>query len=320
MPGEWSSALSKTTVSIPKVLWFATEAVDSVGGTAYGTYHTANAYGVGGVDLATGALRKISSKAASAWGGVLWMSASNPWLVWAESLPSLTGAWDLRAWNIHTGESRLITSSRLLAGQETFPIARQNYVAWSQATSGTSADIRIYHFSNRTTTNLDSGHLSPPVVAGRYLVWAKYLKGEANPTFQMVDSGTLVTEAVPAVLSAPGPITYLAGSSDYLAWTKSATVMAAYDLNAGKLSTYQMAQRDGRHAFQFPMLAGRILVWWSGVQDTIVDLATGNGFDVIDGAAAGSSNLLVVSGAKGNVPTLSALHLLPNTGITVCAR
>jgi hypothetical protein len=231
----------------------------------------------------------------------------------------LDGAWDLKAWNVKTGESRLVTSSRLLAGQYTFPVVDRDYVAWSQATSNTSADIRTYRFSTRTTTVLDSGVVSPPVFAGTFLVWSKRRGNDVDPTFQIVDAATLTPQTLPPLLSQSGAVTYLAGSSEYLMWTQTESQMAAYDFTSRTLSNYQISNADsGRHALEFPMLAGRILTWFTGVLNTVVDLSTGNGFDVVNGAAAGSGNLLVVSSAKGNVPNLSALRLSPTTAITHC--
>jgi hypothetical protein len=199
MPPEWASALSTSTVNLPLLHWFSTEAVDDVDDTAYGTYHEGDKYGVGAVNLATGHFRAITAASSATWGGVLWMSSSNPRLAWAESNRKLTGGWDLRLWNTKTGESRTVASSRLLAGQYTFPVVVPNYVAWSQATSNTSADIRIYRFSTRTTSVLDSGRLSPPVLAGTFLVWSKFVAGNTTePTFQMVDAVTLSHQSLPA--------------------------------------------------------------------------------------------------------------------------
>lgn len=303
---------------LPQLQWFATEAVDPAGDAAYGTYHTTTAYGVGQVDFGSGRLRFITSAPASKWGGVLWMNASPTWLVWAESLPNIAGAWDLKAWNIHTGESRLIASSRLLAGQYTFPVVEADLLAWSEATSPTSADIRVYRFSNGLTSVLDSGVVSPPVFAGKYLVWAK-VPTSSSAKFQMVDSTTLAPEETVAALSGSQSVVYLAGSAGYLLWTESNTLMDAFDFSADRVTQYHMAQIDGRHAFQFPMLAGNILVWWTGVQDTVVDLSTGNGFDVVNGAAAGAGDLVVISSARGNVPLLSAMRLNGSTDISTCA-
>jgi hypothetical protein len=248
------------------------------------------------------------------------MSVWDPWLVWAESVAKPTGSWDLQGWNIKTGESRLIASSRLLAGQFTFPVVGPDYIAWSQATSNTSADIRIYRFSTRTTSVLDSGRLSPPVFAGKFLLWSKFVgSNTTEPTFQMVDAVTLGHQSLPAALAHSGEFTYLAGSSEYLLWTRTLDQMAAYDFTTGTLSNYQISRQDqGRHGLEFPMLAGHILTWFTGVINAVVDLSTGKGFDVVNGAAAGSGSLLVVSGAKGKVPNLSAMRLTPTTDITSC--
>ena len=317
IPNEWAAALSKTTILIPNVEWFAMEAVDDPGGVAYGSYHAGNNYGIASVDLSSGGFRVISTAPPAAWGGVLWMSVSSPWLAWAESKGH--GAWALKGWNIQTGESLTIATSELLAGQYTFPVVGPDYVAWSQATSDSSADIRIYRFTSRETTVLDSGRLSPPVIAGRYLVWGKYRGGDTQPSFTTVDAGTLRSEPLPNALNGPQDIVYLAGSSEYLVWSENATTLAAADFKTATVTTYRI-QQDGRHNLQFPMLATRILVWWTGVVETVLDVRTGNGFDLIDGTAAGAGDTLVISGARGKVPTLSAIHLSQSAGISSCSR
>jgi hypothetical protein len=318
MPTAWSAALAADTVTIPNVNWFASEGVDDIGNAVYGTYHTGTTYGIGSVALDKGGLREISSVPASGWGGVLWMSVSNPWVVWAESIPGQDGAWDLKAWNSTTGLLSRVASSRLLAGQYTFPVVNQNYIAWSQATSDTSSEIRVYTFATHTTAVLDSGRVSPPVFAGGHLIWGKYVGSATDPMFQMVNGVTLAPETVPAPLAKPTPMVYLAGSPSHVLWTQSQSAMSAYDFQTRSVTNYQMAHRDGRHYFQFPMLAGGILTWWSGVVSTVVDLTTGDGFEVTNGAAAGSGNLLVISGARGTLPTLSALNLASSGGIAGC--
>jgi hypothetical protein len=319
IPSEWATALAATTVNLPQLHWFSTEAVDDGGNTAYGSYYEGKRYGVGAVNFTTRSFSAVSKEPSANWGGVIWMSFSKPWLVWAEGVPTPHGSWDLMAWNINTRELRKVSTSRLLAGQYTFPVVGPNYVAWSQATNNTSADIRIYRFSTHTTSILDSGRLSPPVFAGNGLVWSKFVGSDTEPTFQMVDAVTLTHQSLPAVLAQSGQVIYLAGSSEYLLWTETQGQMAAYDFTTGTLSNYQISRQDqGRHALEFPMLAGRILTWFTGVINAVGDLSTGKGFDVVNGAAAGSGSLLVVSGAKGNVPNLSALRLTPITDITSC--
>jgi hypothetical protein len=319
MPAAWSSALAAATVTVPGVQWFATEAVDSVGDTAYGSYDVNDVYGVGAVSLKRGGLQVISKVSGKAWGGVLWMSVSTPWLAWAESVPGTPGAWDLKVWNMQTRKIQTIASSRLLAGQYTFPVVDQHFVAWSQATSDTSADIRVFDLAHRATKTLASGRLSPPVFAGGYLFWGEYVGNDNQPRFRAVDAATLQPATVADQLAGPTPIMYLAGSGRYLLWTENGSQMAAYNFDSKTTSSYQFAEHDGRHNLQFPMLAGRILVWWSGVTETIVDLDTGKGFDVVNGAAADGGDLLVVSGARGNLPTLSALRLTSTLGISTCS-
>ena len=318
MPSDWSSALSSATVTIPNVQWFATEAVDDVGDTAYGTYHTSTAYGVGAVSLTKGGLRAITTVPESKWDAVLWMSVANPWLTWAEAVPISAGAWDLKVWNMQSGQLKTIATSRLLSGQYTFPVINRFFVAWSQATTNTSADIRVFSLADGTSRTLASGRVSPPVFAGQYLVWGQYLGADAEPTFQMVDAATLNPMATPAQLTKPGPVVYLGGSNQFLLWTASGAQMSAYDIQNGVVRTYELGQRDGRHNLEFPMLASHILVWWTGVVETVVDLVTAKGFDVVDGAAADGGNLLVVDGARGTLPTLSSLRLNSTVGIASC--
>lgn len=319
MPSDWESALSKTTISLsPTVAFFATEAVDSLSQVAYGTYHVGDKFGIGGVDLGTGQLQIITSAAADAWGGVIWMTVSEPWLVWAES-SGANGAWNLNGWNVPTHQELQIANSNVAAGPYTFPVVGPGYVAWSQATSTTSAVVDIYRFQTHESAVLDSGRVSSPVIAGRYLVWGKYAPGATQATFTAVDATSLLNEPLPPALAQPQQIAYLAGSPRYMVWTEDTATLDAVDLNSGVRTVYRLPQ-DGKHFFQFPMLAERLLVWWTGIVNTVLDLTTGNAFDVINGAAAGAGDTLVVSGAKGNVPTLSTLRLAQTTAISSCSR
>ncbi|HKC18924.1 MAG TPA: hypothetical protein VKE27_04770, partial [Candidatus Dormibacteraeota bacterium] len=168
-----------------------------------------------------------------------------------------------------------------------------------------------------TITTLDSGIITSPVFAGHYLVWAKQSPGSSNPSFVFADATTLKLEAVPAELRSPREIANLAGSPGSLVWTGSPRTSSPStgkwfvdDLASGTIKTYGALN----HYFQFPQLAGPYLVWFGADKNSIVDLRTGNGFDIaLPGGveAAGDTIVIVrVSAPKGNVSQsrISVLH------------
>jgi hypothetical protein len=260
-------------------------------------------------------------------GGVQWMSYRKPWLVWAQS-DSLyrLGIWSVHAWNSTTGEKVQLGNSQLpdgtyLDNQLTFPVVGHGYVAWSTPTSRTSADIRVYRFNTHETLTLDSGRVSSPVIAGQNLVWAKFTTtDQSDASFRMVDAETFKPVAVPAGLATPQSIVYLAGSRDYLAWTSwifgtspkgppiATSSLTVERLADGTLTRYQLPDGDVFHTFQFPILAGHFLVWFTGTQNTVLDLQTGKGFDVnLPSSIVGNDDAILLARVSGGGKTGGAL-------------
>ena len=322
LPPDWSTALARTRVPLAGIVFFGTQAIDPVNGLAYGYYHAGTKYGVASVELTTGRVRVVSNISGNA-SGISWMSVSGPWLAWVEGdSQSNFGNWSIHIWNRQTHELHQIATSKLpdgtfLTGQLSFPVVAPGYVAWSQPVSATAAELRVYQFATHRTQVLDTGRLSSPVLAGPYLTWAKSAAGSSNATFIQIDAATFAKAPTPPALAQPRPIGYLAGSPTYLGWTQSSSTFVVMSMSDQSQTTYEMVL-DGRHAVQFPALAGRFLIWWSGIVETVLDLSTGSAFDVVDGAAAGAGDTLVISGARGSVPTLSTLYISPNTTIPKC--
>jgi len=65
---------------------------------------------------------------------------------------------------------------------------------------------------------------------------------------------------------------------------------------------------------------GTDLVWWSGLETTVVDLQSGNGFDFGGGSAAASGDLLVVTGFQNGRETLSSATPSTIGSISSCSR
>lgn len=323
-PPEWTAAMSKTVATLPAVN-FGAVAVDDVHDVAYGFFQSTDQRGVAAVDMRTGNLSVVSTMTAQE-AGVAWMSYADPWLVWAqgEAVDNL-GNWSIQAWNRQTGERLQLATSQLpdgtdLRGELVYPVVGDGYAAWNQPTSASSADLRIYRFSSHQSTTLDSGRLSSPVLASRSLVWAKFTGSAAQPSFRFADAETLRVTATPAELTGTRPIQYLAGSSRYLVWTEGTSGQAtdpgtlwAYDLSARHLTRYV----TDSHYLQFPMLAGPILAWFAATVSAILDLRTGDGFDVpLPGSIGAEGDAIVVSrmapGTKGAVTSTTVSLLRPS--------
>lgn len=327
MPSDWSAMFSQTAIALGQIN-FSPSAVDSADNVAFGYFQSGSKQGIAAVGLLDGKVRMLSQMSPQQ-SGVTWMSFGNSWLAWAqgESLTNL-GAWSIQALDTVSGRRIQLATSKLpdgtyLNGQLAFPVVGRDYVAWSQPTSQNSADLRIYRLDTGQTLTLDSGHLSSPVVASNKLVWAKLDSGQTLPSFRMVDANTLNAVAVPGLLGTPRPIGYLAGSPEYLLWTTDNSTLIAADMGTGKLRKF--LSPDVMHPFQFPMIAGHFLVWFSGPLDAVLDLVTGGTFDLpLPGGAAGADNDVVITksaaGSKGTTTnsTIATMRLTPATTIPGC--
>jgi hypothetical protein len=320
LPAEWSSALARNTIQLPSVL-FNAWAVDSAHDVAYGDYQTSSRQGVASVDLHTGRLRELTVMSAQA-AGVGWMSFSDPWLAWEQTESQyVLGDWTIQLLNLRTGQQRQLANSHLadgsvLTGQLSFPVVANGYVAWSQPTSHTSVDLRLYRLDTGESLALDSGRLSSPVVAARQLVWGNFGRNQTQPSLRMADAVNLRHLAVPGGIARPMPIGYLAGSSDYLVWSSGPNLMAER-VSTGTVTAYR---------FQFLMLAGHFLVWFTGYANSILDLDSGHAVDLPlpSGSAAGGDVIVVTRpapGAKGAVTstTVSWLRITPQSRFGACS-
>jgi hypothetical protein len=62
------------------------------------------------------------------------------------------------------------------------------------------------------------------------------------------------------------------------------------------------------HTFQFPILAGHFLVWFTGTQNTVLDLQTGKGFDVkLPSSIVGNDDEILLARVSGGGKTGGAL-------------
>ena len=294
---------------------FAAGAIDEQHGVVYGGAWTGSRSIIASVALATGKMTAVAPMSASGFG---WMTYADGWLVWAEP-----GVADLQLWNANTHESRQVAAgpqlegTSYLTGSHNDAVIGHGYMAWSQAVSSTSADLRVYELATGHVTILDSGDVGSPVFAGVDLVWTKRDAGAAHPRFVFANASTLQRVAAPAELSAAREIGFVAGSPERLVWTGTPGYSSpdngtwfADDLAAGTIRTYIASG----HYFQFPHLAGPYLVWFGADKNSIVDLRSGTGIDLPlpGGVDATGDTIVVDSGwdpkASVNRTDLSVLH------------
>lgn len=300
VPASWTTLLGRQSVTTPAKVAFTVDAV--AGAVAFGQYESVAGSGVGALDLSTGKLTKISTYA-GAIGGVGAMAVESPWVVW-EQLDSQTllKDWSIHAWNQSTGATLEVANSRLpdgslVDGQQPLPVLRHGRVAWSQPVpSGTpgivKAEIRVTDLDTRATTTVTSGRVSSPVYAGVYLLWAT-IEGNSGFGFGAADAETSQPVALPAQLRKPESVGQLAGSPDYLAWSgQDSTNLVVWRIGTTRYDRF--SAKDGVHFFQFMHLSDHYLVWFGGGTSSVLDLNTGNGFD-IPGTVSGSADSIVVT-------------------------
>jgi len=326
MPSEWSAAGVAHAQTLPSEQ-FHPQAIDPNQMLAFGFFKTTSEKGVAEVNLGSGQSQTLTRMAPAA-AGVVWMTYSDPWLAWlqADSQVDL-GDWTVRAINIRTQEERTLASSRLANGGNTgalsFPVSANGYLAWSQP-SANGDELVIYRFDTGQTSTIDTGRLSSPVIAGDNLIWAKSQAGDTEASFRIADAKTLQLGETPTALKVPREMQYLAGSSDYLVWTESSGSMSAYRFQSHQLSHYSIASEAMDHPFQFPTVGTHFVAWFTGSKNTVVDLDTGNGFDVDlpSGVLAADRWLLIgrIQGTKSGAgsTTLSTVDLQKVKGLTSC--
>lgn len=251
----------------------------------------------------------------------------------ASLVDALQGNWSIHAWNRNSGQKLQLATSRLPDGTYpgdlalSFPVAGDGYAAWSQPTSASSTDVRVYRFATGQYVSLDSGRVTSPVIAAHYLAWAKLSGNDMEPGLSFADAQTLKAVATPRELvgvhpahreASPVGFIYLAGSPGYLVWityrsdpTGNESSMGVDDLIARKITQFT----SSTEVLQFPLLAGRYLVWFGATVNEVADLRTGSviHIELPSGIAAGGDTIVVskqAPGTKGVVTdtTLSIIH------------
>lgn len=297
--GNWARAFTHGGVTLARGVSFTLGALS--GDKAFGQFNSATGSGIAELDLATGTLTKVSAYAAgvSGFGG---MAADLPWVVW-EQLDSQTNLldWRIYAWNETTGARTLLATSRqsdggYVNGQQPLPVLSHGVTAWAQPVPGASgqvrAQIRVLHLATGRESTVGSGRVSSPVYAGRYLVWGA-LSDRGAYSFHAVDATTLSPVTLPEQVRQPASIGFLAGSPQYLAWSSGDyTGLTVWRIGASGYGRF--AASDRSHHFQYLQLAGRFVLWFSGAASSVLDLRTGDAFDV-NGTVAASGERITIA-------------------------
>jgi hypothetical protein len=239
------------------------------------------------------------------------MAFDSPWLIWTRGDSQTSyAAWSIHAWNQATGEIIDIADSHLPDGSDSYGqlplvVAGHGIVAWAHPIARYGdpvvlAELRAYKFDARTQLKIDSGQLSSPVFAGQMLMWPKLVGSQTR--FEAVNADTLKPMQVPPVLENPGPATYVAGSPDYLLWADSPSRVKAWRVNSTHVSVYSYT-KDIDHRFQFLTASSHFLLWYAGGPSPILDLDTGNGFDVASGGSVIAAGGIIVKSAFGTPAT-----------------
>ena len=295
MPADWTRALHARSVISPAGTYFGPGGI--LGGAAIGQFNSASESGIGLLDMTAGRLTTIAQFPGAA-GGMGAMAVDPPWVVW-EELDSQTNLndWTVRAWNQRTGTARLLATSRLgngtyVTGQEPEPVVRNGVVAWAQPVPGPDRyNVRAVDLATGKVSTLDTGRVSSPVYAGPYLVWGK-IDSTGRYLLRVVDAENFRPAAIPGPLRDPGSLLNLAGSAQYLAWSSG-------DLNtltvwpAGTDRLLRFTQSDSGHPFQFLQLTGHFVLWYTGTGSSVLDLQTGNAFDLAGSGAASAAAITV---------------------------
>jgi hypothetical protein len=328
MPTAWSAALARNSLELASMN-FSPQAVDPAHDAVFGYFESPSQHGVASLDLHNGQVRVLAGLTDDQW--VAWMSFSDPWLAWEQGESRyVMGNWSVQILNTRTGAQRQLATSRLpdgnyLTGQLAFPVVGNGYVAWSQPTSTSSAELRLYRLDSGQSLAVDSGRLSSPVIAARRLVWGKLNGEDRQPTLRMADALTLKPVDVPPSMARPMPIGFLGASTSYLAWSSGDSLLVD-DLASRTLSQYRFTRDAIKHPFQFLMLAGHYLVWYTGTGNSVLDLRTGSAVDIpLPSASAAGGDVIVVAtstpGAKPGVKgtTVSWMRVTPQSSLASCA-
>jgi hypothetical protein len=103
----------------------------------------------------------------------------------------------------------------------------------------------------------------------------------------------------PPGLSRRYPLTYLAGSPDYMLWiaVPQTSSSSNYAMSVDALATGRVTEYGSQdHYLQFPTLAGPYLVWFAADKNSVVDLRTAAGFDIpLPGGVSAAGDTIVVA-------------------------
>ena len=302
MPADWTRALHARSVISPAGTYFGPGGI--LGDAAIGQFNSASESGIGRLDMTTGRLTTIAQFPGAA-GGVGAMAVDPPWVVWEEldsqnTMQTNLNDWTIHVWNQRLGTARLLATSRLgngtyVNGQQPEPVVRNGVAAWAQPVPSldryNKAQVRAVDLATGTVFTLDTGRVSSPVYAGPYLVWGK-IDRAGRSLLRVADAENFRPAAIPAPLRDPGSLLYLAGSPDYLAWSSG-------DLNTltvwpvGTDHLLRFTQSNSGHPFQFLGLAGHFVLWYTGMGSSVLDLRTGNAFDIAGSGAASAGAITV---------------------------
>jgi hypothetical protein len=293
-----------------------------LGGAAVGQYNSASETGIGRLDMTTGRLTTVARLPGSA-GGMGAMAVDPPWVVW-EELDSQTNLddWTIHVWNQRTGTARLLATSRLsdgtyVHGQEPEPVVRNGVAAWAQPVQSPDrsgkAQVRAVNLATGAVRTLDTGQVSSPVFAGPYLVWGK-IDNAGRYLLRVADAENFRPVAIPGPLRDPGSLFYLAGSPEYLAWSSDdLNTLTVWPVGTGQLLRF--TQSNSGHPFQFLGLAGHFVLWYTGTGSSVLDLQTGNAFDIA-GSGAASADAITVQEQLHQPPKGSYASVRVSTLIT----
>ena len=310
MPGGWARALSARSVVTPRGVRFGPGGIAD--GAAIGEFNSAGESGIGRLDFTTGRLTTLSGFPPGI-GGVGAMAVDPPWVVWEElDSPANLNDWSVHVWNLASGAGKVLATSRLsngryVPGQQPLPVVSDGSAAWAQPVPGAGSynvsQVRVADLSTGRASVLDTGRVSSPVYAGRYLIWGK-IDSAGRYLLRVVNAASFKPVVTPGPLRNPGSLLYLAGSPEYLAWSSGdLNVLTVWPVGTARLLKF--TQSDSGHPFEYLQLAGHFVLWYAGNGSSVLDLRTGSAFHV-GGSVAGSADDIAIEEPLGRPPAKGA--------------
>jgi len=312
-PANWRALLSAP--ALPPQSGFDLGPLAVSGHFAFGQVFSSSSsqLAMGEGNLLTGQISDIAPLPPNA-AGLGAVAADLPWVVWQEGdSQGNPGDWSVHSWNQQTGVTKVLASSPGVSGfgSPPTPAVWNGWASWSQPTTTGSYQLLLVNLTTGKTRTLASGKVGAPVIAGPYLIWAE--ENSAKQTvFSAIYTRNLKPAKLPPALQGAQSVGSLAGSSQYLVWgTHNLAKLMLWRVGATYREEFAPTAPKGSTPtsspeFQFPQLAGRYLLWYTGVATLTMDLQTGKGFveKGDTGVATGSSEWLVAiagppsSGAK----------------------